>query len=281
MQARSSGRPRPPVAPVRTPTGVLACPGVTAVAGAVHTHPMAADIDFYFDPVCPFAWMTSKWVRQVQAQRNYTVDWRFISLRLINAHVDYDAHFPPEYEAGHTAGLRLLRVAARTRAEHGSAAVAPLYAAFGAHIFDTPAAPDDLGGENERRGTREFVEPILAEAGLPAHLAAALDDSSFDAELQRETDTALALTGKDVGTPIIQFGPPDGAAFFGPVISRLPAPDAAVELWDHVVALANFPGFAELKRSLRELPQLAGLGVEPDAVGAQEDWHGGSRRQKR
>jgi len=79
-----------------------------------------ADINFYFDPVCPFAWMTSKWVRKVQAQRDYTVDWRFISLRLLNSHIDYDAHFPPEYEAGHTAGLRLLRVAARTRAEHAT-----------------------------------------------------------------------------------------------------------------------------------------------------------------
>ena len=82
-----------------------------------------ADIHFYFDPVCPFAWMTSKWVRMVQAQRGYTVDWRFISLRMINAAVDYDSHFPPGYEAGHTAGLKLLRVAARTRAEHGRAAV--------------------------------------------------------------------------------------------------------------------------------------------------------------
>ena len=71
-----------------------------------------ADVNFYFDPVCPFAWMTSKWVRKVQAQRDYTVEWRFISLRLLNAHVDYDAQFPPEYEAGHTAGLRLLRAAA-------------------------------------------------------------------------------------------------------------------------------------------------------------------------
>ena len=106
---------------------------------------MDADINFYFDPVCPFAWMTSKWVRQVQAQRDYTVDWRFISLRLINADVDYGAHFPPEYEAGHTAGLRLLRVAARARAEHGREAVAPLYAAFGAHIFDTAPDPVDQG----------------------------------------------------------------------------------------------------------------------------------------
>jgi hypothetical protein len=88
------------------------------------------------------------------------------------------------------------------------------------------------------------------------------------------------LTGKDVGTPIIHFEPPDGVAFFGPVISRLPAPDQAGELWDHVVGLARFPGFAELKRSLRERPQLIGFGVEPGTVGKQEDWHGGSRRQR-
>jgi hypothetical protein len=80
--------------------------------------------------------MTSKWVRQVQAQRDYTVDWRFISLRLINAEVAYAALFPPEYEAGHMAGLRLLRVAARARAERGRDSMAGLYAAFGAHIFD-------------------------------------------------------------------------------------------------------------------------------------------------
>jgi 2-hydroxychromene-2-carboxylate isomerase len=75
-----------------------------------------ADINFYFDPLCPFAWMTSKWVRLVTAQRDYHVDWRFISLRMINANVDYGSYFPAGYAAGHTAGLRLLRVAARTRA---------------------------------------------------------------------------------------------------------------------------------------------------------------------
>ncbi len=245
---------------------------------------MDADINFYFDPVCPFAWMTSKWVRQVQAQRDYTVDWRFISLRLINADVDYDVQFPPEYEAGHTAGLRLLRVAARARAEHGREVMAPLYAAFGERIFDTAEDPNErryVGGLRERRGTREFVEPILAEAGLPLGLADALDDDSWDAEIRRETDEALSLTGKDVGTPIIHFEPPDGVAFFGPVISRLPDPDSAAELWDHVVGLARFPGFAELKRSLREQPQLAAFGLDVDTVGQQEDWHGGSRRQKK
>jgi hypothetical protein len=78
-----------------------------------------ADIHFYFDPLCPFAWVTSKGVRQVAAHRDYTVDWRFISLRMLNADVDYDSRFPAGYDAGHTTGPRLLRVAARTRAEHG------------------------------------------------------------------------------------------------------------------------------------------------------------------
>jgi hypothetical protein len=240
-----------------------------------------ADIDFYFDPVCPFAWMTSRWVRLVQVQRDYTVDWRFISLRLINAAIDYDTHFPTGYEAGHTAGLRLLRVAARARSEHGRAAIGPLYAALGARIFDTAADPDPDHGDGGYRGTWEFLEPALTEAGLPLELADALDDESYDAELQRDTDEALALTGKDVGTPIIQFHPPEGVAFFGPVISRLPSPEQAGPLWDNVIGLASFPGFAELKRSLRERPQLRSFGVDPAKVGVQEDWHGGSRRQKK
>jgi 2-hydroxychromene-2-carboxylate isomerase len=237
----------------------------------------SADVHFYFDPLCPFAWMTSKWVRLVQAQRDYSVDWRLISLRLVNAGVDYAARFPPDYEAGHTAGLRLLRVAARVRAEHGRAAVGTWYAALGRQLFDSPPHPEDTA---ERRGTRAFLDPVLAEAGLPAELAEALDDPSWDAVVQAETDEALALTGRDVGTPIIHFRPPTGVAFFGPVISRLPAEEDAVRLWDHVVGLASFPGFAELKRSLRELPQLRGLGVDAGEVGAQEDWHGGSRRQR-
>ena len=92
-----------------------------------------------------------------------------------------------------------------------------------------------------------------------------------------DINEALALTGKDVGTPIIHFEPPRGTAFFGPVISRLPSDKEATRLWDHVVGLASFPGFAELKRSLRERPQLRSFGVSPGETGIQ-DWHGGSRR---
>ncbi|MBJ7341028.1 DsbA family protein [Mycolicibacterium sp.] len=238
-----------------------------------------ADLDFYFDPVCPFAWMTSKWVRMVAEQRAYKVDWRFISLRMINAHIDYDAHFPPGYDDGHTAGLKLLRVAARARAEHGRGAIGPLYEAMGRRIFDTAPVGEPTSGAE--RGTRSFLEPILQEAGLPTELGDALDDTAYDDEIRTETDEALALTGKDVGTPILQFQPPTGVAFFGPVISRLPKAEEAGPLWDNVLGLASFPGFAELKRSLRERPQLASFGVDPEAPGVQEDWHGGSRRTKK
>jgi hypothetical protein len=235
----------------------------------------SAHIRFYFDPVCPFAWMTSKWVRMVAAQRDYTVDWRFISLRLINSGIDYDTHFPAGYEEGHTAGLRLLRVAARARAEHGRDVIGPLYETVSGEIFDSPGAAELTPAV---RGSRAFVEPLLAKAGLPAGLADALDDARWDEEIRAEGDEALSLTGRDVGTPIIQFSPPEGTAFFGPVISRLPAPQDAVRLWDYVTGLAGFPGFAELKRSLRERPQLRSFGVRPGTAGVEEDWQAGSRK---
>ena len=235
----------------------------------------APDVRFWFDPVCPFAWMTSKWVRTVQAQRDYTVEWRFISLRLLNAHIDYDAHFPPEYEDGHTAGLRMLRVFAHVRDDHGPDAVERLYPAVSSKVFDVDP------GDYDPTDLHDLVVAALEECGLPADLVEHLDDDSRDAQVQAETDEALALTGKDVGTPILHIAPPEGAAFFGPVISQLPSEDDAGRLWDHVVGLATFPGFAELKRSLREKPQLRSFGVADGDVGAQEDWHGGSRRQKK
>lgn len=237
------------------------------------------DLRFWFDPVCPFAWLTSQWVRTVQRQREYDVEWRLISLRLLNAHIDYDTHFPPEYEAGHTAGLHLLRVCAAARDAHGPAVLADLYPAISRRLFDV--APSDPAAEDRPGQARRVLAEALAECGLPEELAAAYDEERWDAVVQAETDEALALTGKDVGTPILHVAPPEGAAFFGPVISRVPSDEDALRLWDHVVGLATFPGFAEMKRSLRELPQLRALGVGEDEVGVTEDWHGGSRRQKK
>ena len=170
----------------------------------------------------------------------------------------------------------------RARSEHGHAVVGPFYEALGTRIFDSaPTTTPEENTQLDLRGTASFLAPILAELGLPHDLVDALDDDSLDRGLRSETDEALGLTGKDVGTPIIHFQPPTGLAFFGPVISRLPDEDEAVALWDHVIGLAAFPGFAEMKRSLRELPQLRGLGVDEGEVGSEEDWHGGSRRTKR
>lgn len=239
------------------------------------------DLHFYFDPVCPFAWLTSRWVEMVAEQKEYTVDWRFISLRILNKDKDYAKEFPPEYETGHNAGLRLLRVAAAVRAGEGDAAgraaMGPLYTAMSTTIFDV-AAPSTETGTRQAWGTIEHVAPILAELGLDADYANALDDASFDAVIEAETEEALRLAGRDVGTPILAFNPPDGQAFFGPVISRLPSPEDAVPLWDAVMTLTAYPGFAELKRSLRERPQLRSFGIEPGEAGVVEDWHGGSRR---
>jgi hypothetical protein len=145
---------------------------------------------------------------------------------------------------------------------------------YGAHLWDAEREWSDPTGP-------ALVEPSLAMAGLSQELATALEDDSWDAEIRAESEEALALTGKDVGTPILHFRPPTGVAFFGPVISRLPSQAEAAQLWDHVIGLASFPGFAELKRSLRELPQLRALGVTEEQVGKQEDWHGGSRRRKK
>jgi 2-hydroxychromene-2-carboxylate isomerase len=234
-----------------------------------------ADLHFHFDPVCPYAWITSRWVQQVVELKDYTVDWRFISLRLINSDKDYARDFPAGYEHGHTAGLRMLRVASAVRDEVGRPAVGDFYTAAGESIFDRARVEgDDL----RWRGTAEHLREVLDAAGLPTALAAAADDTSHDEVIGREGDEALQRTGRDVGTPIIVFRPPEGPALFGPVISRVPHADDAVALWDSVIHLATFPGFAELKRSLRERPQLRALGQDPDPAARLEDWKGGSRR---
>ena len=234
--------------------------------------PDSYDIEFFWDPVCPFAWVTSRWVEKVAAQTGYRVDWRFISLRLLNRHKDYATDFPPDYEHFHGAGLRMLRVAAKVRAELGREQMGPLYEAYGQAYWEQEKG----SGMRQRMGTEAHIGDTLAAAGLPTAFAAAADDTGWDAELEAETELALSRTGRDVGTPIITFEPPDGLSFFGPVISRVPSDADAVTLWNAVITLARFPGFAELKRSLREVPQLRLLGALSDTP-EQEDWHGGRR----
>lgn len=210
------------------------------------------DIEFYWDPICPFAWVTSRWIEKVASQRDFTVDWRFLSLAILNEHRDYEKEFPAGYPALHGKGRAMLRVAAAAR-EKG-ADIGALYTAFGASIWDR--TPDRSGGLFDEIGTRKHLETVLAMVGLDAGLAAAADNAGFDDALRSDTAQALQRAGKDVGTPVVVFQPPDGLAFFGPIISRIPNDREALQLWDAVTLLGTWPGFAELKRTLRETPQL-------------------------
>ena len=132
-------------------------------------------------------------------------------------------------------GRPVARAAASSIGAPG-AAIEPLYSRIGARLFDTPR--DGLSAAD--LGTPRLLEPLLRDAGLPVELAAGLDDAAVDDEVRTETEEALILTGRDVGTPILHFQPPGGTAFFGPVISRLPRPADAGPLWDHVIALAAY-----------------------------------------
>ena len=231
-----------------------------------------ADIEFFFDPVCPFAWITSRWVTKVEEQTDYQVEWRFIALRILNKDKNYATDFPPEYEHGHTAGLRMLRVCAAVREELGSEPIGRLYAELSGATFD--AEPNE-----EYRlalGTVPMIEAALEQAGLSPHFAVEADNTDWDSIIEAETELALSRCGRDVGTPIITFQPPDGLSFFGPVISRIPDDADAVPLWNAVTTLAAYPGFAEMKRSLRETPQLRVFGELTDNP-EFEDWQGGAR----
>jgi hypothetical protein len=183
-----------------------------------------ADLDFFFDPVCPWAWITSRWVSEVQQLRSYDVQWKFISLKFLNEDkMDY-SKMPEGYKDVHAAGTNGLRVAARARAEQGNEACGAVYTALGTSLH-----------KNQER--EKFVaDPVahiaslLTTAGLPAVWAESALDDSFDALIRRETELALERTGKDVGTPILTFHPGGAkeASFFGPVISTIPRGEEAM-----------------------------------------------------
>jgi hypothetical protein len=208
-------------------------------------------VEFFWDPMCPWAWLTSRWVAEVARQRDLVVDWRFICLRLLNDDKDYERDFPDGYVAGHGTGLKLLRVAAAIRQAEGSERMGALYTQFGGDIHVR-------GRRKEIVGDYEAGFPdYLRSVGIEERYVGAANDDSLDHLLRAEKDDALSRTGPDVGTPIVTFAV-DGQpySFFGPVISRVPEPDECAQLWDAVWTIATFGGFAELKRSLRERPQL-------------------------
>jgi 2-hydroxychromene-2-carboxylate isomerase len=208
-----------------------------------------ADLEFFFDPVCPWAWITSRWVDQVRQQRKYDVTWRFISLRMINEEIGYTDGSEP-WRTAHAAGSRVLRAAAYAREKAGNDAVGALYTAVGTALHNKGQRDEFLDN------TTFFLVDVLSRADLDTDWANGADNEDFDAVLREETDLAFSRTGKGVGTPILTFKPgsPDEGSFFGPVISQIPKGAEALRLWDAIETIATTSGMAELKRSLRSAP---------------------------
>jgi hypothetical protein len=211
-----------------------------------------ADLDFFFDPVCPWAWITSRWVTEVRDLRDYDVQWRFISLRFLNeSTMDYSA-MPDGYKQIHHAGTMGLRVAAHARLERGNDAVAAIYTQMGTSFHNRDERASMLADPVAH------LAGLLEDASLPREWAGVSQSEEHDALIRGETELALSRTGKDVGTPILTFRPGSGteASFFGPVISSIPCGDDALRLWDAVETIATTSGMAELKRSLRARPSF-------------------------
>ncbi len=208
-----------------------------------------ADLEFFFDPVCPWAWITSRWIEEVAAQRTLAVDWRFICLRILNKNKDYEKDFRPGYIAAHGTGQKLLRVTAAVRDAQGPEAVGPLYTRMGTDLHTNGRQTEIF--ERWEVGFPEYLEEI----GVSAELAAAANDDRWDDVLEAETEEALSRVGRDVGTPIITFGE-SGASFFGPVLSTIPRNNEALELFDAIELVSRTPGMSELKRSIRVPPSF-------------------------
>ena len=187
--------------------------------------------DFWFDPLCPFAWITSRWMLEVEQVRDVEVTWRVMSL----AYLNQDRDVPDSYREFLENAWQPVRVLVAAEERHGNAALLPLYTALGNRIH-----------LEQRKADRALVVEALAEAGLDADLVEAMDDASYDHAVAKSHREGTDQVGDDVGTPTIAF---EGAAFFGPVLSRIPRGADAGRIWDACLALAKVPYFYELKRS--------------------------------
>ena len=195
---------------------------------------MTDKVEFWFDPLCPWAWMTSRWMEEVERLRDVEVHWRIISLGILNE------ENPGNHHHGHEESMWLVRVVEAAARAHGDEYNKRLYDAMGTRRH--PGGIEDL---------EQIITESLEEVGLPAELAAARHATEFDDALRASTDAARAVAGEDIGTPCIAV---NGVGFFGPVFTPAPTGEDAARIWDGSLALASYPGFYELKRGREQGP---------------------------
>lgn len=194
--------------------------------------------DFWFDPICPWAWITSRWMLEAATVRNLDVRWHVMSLAVLNEGRD----LPEPYQAAMRRAWGPVRVLIAAQRQFGEGVLGDLYTALGTRIHREKMALDE-----------NLVKAALTEVGLPFELADAASSTEYDEELRASHRAGIELVGQDVGTPVIAV---EGTAFFGPVVTPIPRGEVAGRLWDGVRLVASTPGFYELKRSRDEDPSF-------------------------
>jgi DSBA-like thioredoxin domain len=204
--------------------------------------PAAEDMQFWFDPLCPWAWITSRWMLEVEKVRPVRVDWRVMSLAYLNLVQHEGQGLTQEYLERMSKAWGPIRVCAAAAQQAGPDILGPLYTAIGTRLHN-----------QGRREDPAVIPEALAEVGLPASLADAAESTDYDELIKSSHHEAFDEVGIDVGTPVIRIR---GKAIFGPVITPAPRGEAAGELWDGLVLVTKADGFFELKRSRDRKPSF-------------------------